>query len=104
MTTAQRLTFEQYLKWDNGTEKRYELVDGRLIELPPESEPNTSLANFLFLQLCQCWATVSSDSTLRLRASGSGFAAGGPGQSVSRPGDATRGASRTHPKATHDYL
>ncbi|MGF1566807.1 MAG: Uma2 family endonuclease [Nodosilinea sp.] len=50
MTTAQRLTFEQYLAWDNGTGKRYELVDGRLIELPPESEPNTSLANFLFLQ------------------------------------------------------
>jgi Uma2 family endonuclease len=51
MTTAQRLTFEQYLELDNGTEKRYELVDGRLIELPPESEPNTSLPNFLFLQL-----------------------------------------------------
>ena len=51
MTTAQRLTFEQYLKWDDRTDKRYELVDGRLVELPPESEPNTSLANFLFLQL-----------------------------------------------------
>jgi Uma2 family endonuclease len=53
MTTAQRLTFEDYLNWDNGTDKRYELVDGRLIALPPESEPNTSLANFLFLQLVQ---------------------------------------------------
>ena len=51
MTTAQRLTFEQYLEWDDGTDKRYELVEGRLVELPPESEPNTSLANFLFLQL-----------------------------------------------------
>jgi Uma2 family endonuclease len=51
MTIAQRLTFEQYLEWDDGTDKRYELVDGRLVELPPESEPNTSLANFLFLQL-----------------------------------------------------
>ena len=51
MTTAQRLTFEQYLEWDDGTDNRYELVDGRLVELPPESEPNTSLANFLFLQL-----------------------------------------------------
>ncbi|MEO1145423.1 MAG: Uma2 family endonuclease [Cyanobacteria bacterium J06638_22] len=53
MTTAQRLTFEDYLEWSDGTDKRYELVDGRLIELPPESEPNTSLANFLFLQLVQ---------------------------------------------------
>ncbi|MFN6558403.1 MAG: Uma2 family endonuclease [Nostoc sp. ChiSLP01] len=51
MTTAQRLTFEQYLEIDDGTEKRYELVDGSLIELPPESEPNTSLANYLFLLL-----------------------------------------------------
>ncbi|MDZ8183824.1 MAG: Uma2 family endonuclease [Nostoc sp. ChiSLP02] len=51
MTTAQRLTFEQYLEIDDGTEKRYELVDGSLVELPPESEPNTSLANYLFLLL-----------------------------------------------------
>lgn len=51
MTAAQRLTFEQYLEQDHATDQRYELVDGRLIELPPESEPNTSLANFLFLQM-----------------------------------------------------
>jgi Uma2 family endonuclease len=51
MTIAQRLTFAEYLEIDDGTEKRYELVDGRLIELPPESEPNTSLANYLFLLL-----------------------------------------------------
>ena len=51
MTTAQRLTFEQYLEMDDGTDSRYELVDGRLVELPPESEPNTSLPNYLFLQL-----------------------------------------------------
>ena len=51
MATAQRLTFEQYLQRNDRTDKRYELVDGRLIELPPASEPNTSLANFLFLQL-----------------------------------------------------
>jgi len=51
MTAAQRLTFEQYLEMDDGTDNRYELVNGRLVELPPESEPNTSLANYLFLQL-----------------------------------------------------
>ncbi|NJK61867.1 MAG: Uma2 family endonuclease [Synechococcaceae cyanobacterium SM2_3_1] len=51
MTAAQRLTFEQYLEQDHATDQRYELVDGRLTELPPESEPNSSLANFLFLQL-----------------------------------------------------
>ncbi len=36
---------------EDGTDNRYELVDGRLVELPPESEPNTSFANYLFLQL-----------------------------------------------------
>lgn len=51
MTTARRLTFEQYLEIDDETESRYELADGRLVELPPESEPNTSIANYLFLQL-----------------------------------------------------
>lgn len=51
MLATQRLTFEQYLEWDDSTDNRYELVDGRLTELPPESESNSSLANFLFLQL-----------------------------------------------------
>ena len=51
MTIAQRLTFEQYLEMNDETDNRYELVEGRLVELPPESEPNTSLANYLFLQL-----------------------------------------------------
>jgi len=51
MITAQRLTFEQYLEQSDETEQRYELVDGVLIEMPPESEPSTSIANYLFLQL-----------------------------------------------------
>lgn len=51
MTAVQRLTFQQYLEQNTDTDRRCELVDGRLIEWPPESEPNTSLANFLFLQL-----------------------------------------------------
>jgi Uma2 family endonuclease len=45
------LTFEDYLSFDNGTDNRYELVDGVLVELPPESEPNISTANYLFLLL-----------------------------------------------------
>ena len=51
MITTQPLTFEQYLQRDDEQDERYELVDGRLVKLPPESEPNTSLANFLFLQI-----------------------------------------------------
>jgi Uma2 family endonuclease len=45
------LTFEDYLSFDDGTDNRCELVDRVLVELPPESEPNISTANYLFLLL-----------------------------------------------------
>ncbi|NJL23339.1 MAG: Uma2 family endonuclease, partial [Leptolyngbyaceae cyanobacterium SM1_3_5] len=38
MTQATRkLTFEEYLAYDDGTDTRYELVDGVLVEMPTES-------------------------------------------------------------------
>ncbi|BAU13647.1 hypothetical protein LEP3755_41870 [Leptolyngbya sp. NIES-3755] len=45
-------TFEAYFEWssDCSDTVRYELVDGELIELPPESEPNTAIATFLLVQ------------------------------------------------------
>ena len=46
-----KLTFEEYLDYDDGTETRYELVDGELVALPPESEPNIRIADYLFLIL-----------------------------------------------------
>ncbi|MBW4526654.1 MAG: Uma2 family endonuclease [Phormidium tanganyikae FI6-MK23] len=46
-------TFEEYLEFDDGTDNRYELIDGVLVELPPESEPNDSIANYLFLKLVE---------------------------------------------------
>jgi Uma2 family endonuclease len=52
MTLARnQLTFADYLLLDDGTDNRYELVDGELTALPPESESNSSTANYLFLQL-----------------------------------------------------
>jgi Uma2 family endonuclease len=45
------LTFEEYLEYEDNSEGRYELIDGELVELPPESEPNASIANYLFLRL-----------------------------------------------------
>lgn len=33
-------TFEEYLAYDDGTDNRYEFVDGELVLLPPESEEN----------------------------------------------------------------
>lgn len=33
-------TFEEYLEFDDGTDNRYELIDGELFVLPPESQLN----------------------------------------------------------------
>lgn len=45
------LTFEDYLSFNDGTENRYELIDGALVELPPESRLNIFIANHLFFLL-----------------------------------------------------
>ncbi|MCC3475470.1 MAG: Uma2 family endonuclease [Microcoleus sp. PH2017_15_JOR_U_A] len=53
MTQAhkQKLTFEEYLTYEDDTDNRYELIDGELVTLPPESEPNNAIVSYLFLVL-----------------------------------------------------
>ncbi|MBW4527096.1 MAG: Uma2 family endonuclease [Phormidium tanganyikae FI6-MK23] len=41
-------TIEEYLDYDNGADTRYELVNGVLVEMPPESRLNQRIASFLF--------------------------------------------------------
>lgn len=41
-------TIKEYLGYDDGTDTRYELVDGTLVEMPPESRLNYKIASFLF--------------------------------------------------------
>lgn len=50
MTVAinQRLTLEEYLTYDDGTDVHYELVDGILVEMGAESPINPQIASFLF--------------------------------------------------------
>ena len=43
-------SFEEYLSYDDGTKKLYELFNGELIEVPPESGKNVQIATFLLLQ------------------------------------------------------
>ncbi|MBD2092726.1 Uma2 family endonuclease [Microcoleus sp. FACHB-1515] len=51
-TTAKKLlTFEEFLAFDDGTDIRYELVDGELVEMPPESDANNNIAKRLFAEL-----------------------------------------------------
>jgi Uma2 family endonuclease len=52
MTYTPKLTFADYLALaDTGLARRAELIDGELIELPPESGLNTSIAMFVVSQL-----------------------------------------------------
>lgn len=50
---AKPMTFEEYLHYDDGTDTRYELVNGALIPMPPESDLNNQLASFLFATFLQ---------------------------------------------------
>ena len=43
-------TFEEYLQYDDNSEKFYELFNGELIEVPPESGFNFEIATFLLLK------------------------------------------------------
>lgn len=43
-------SFDEYLAYDDGTDQLYELFNGELIEVPPESGINVEIATFLLLQ------------------------------------------------------
>ncbi|NEP59994.1 MAG: Uma2 family endonuclease [Symploca sp. SIO2G7] len=51
--TPLKLTFEQYLEYDDGTDNRYELCDGELVKVPPESGENIWIALWLMYELVQ---------------------------------------------------
>jgi Uma2 family endonuclease len=54
VATQKRMSLEEYLTYDDGTDSRYELVDGVLVEMGAESRCNIKIALFLiqaFLQL-----------------------------------------------------
>lgn len=48
--TAKKLTLDQYLAYDNGTDTRYELVDGELVEMPPETDRNNLISIYLLAE------------------------------------------------------
>lgn len=52
-STTKHLTFEEYLAYADGTDTRYELVDGELVEMPTESTANNQIARGLFLELAK---------------------------------------------------
>jgi Uma2 family endonuclease len=52
-STAKLLTIDEYLAYEDGTDTRYELVDGELVEMPTESPENCKLAKLLMLELAK---------------------------------------------------
>jgi Uma2 family endonuclease len=46
-------TLDEFLAYDDGSDRRYELVDGELIEMPTESPENCKLDKFLMLELAK---------------------------------------------------
>ncbi|MFM9268165.1 Uma2 family endonuclease [Tychonema sp. BBK16] len=54
MTVAsQKMSLEEYLNFDDGTDTRYELENGELIVMPPESQLNCRIATFLLIYFSQ---------------------------------------------------
>jgi Uma2 family endonuclease len=51
--TKKRMTFEEYLHYDDGTDTHHELVGGELVEMPPEDRINSKIALFLLGKLLQ---------------------------------------------------
>jgi Uma2 family endonuclease len=51
--TSRRMTLEEYLTYDDGTDARYELVDGVLVEMGAENPLNPAIAVFLLITFFQ---------------------------------------------------
>ncbi len=68
MTIAtKKLSLEEYLAYDDGTDTKYELVDGELVEMPPETNRNNRIALYLlseFLKLIPLYLICHKDTEI----------------------------------------
>ena len=78
------LTFREYLEYDDGTDNRYELIDGELVEVPPESEFNLFVAQFLGRKL-EAFVTMRQVKLQKLELAVPAF----PGMPLNRQPDLT---------------
>ncbi|OCR01733.1 hypothetical protein BCD67_14020 [Oscillatoriales cyanobacterium USR001] len=53
VATAKKMTFEEFLSYDDGTDNLYELENGALIPMPSESDINQRIAIFLLIYFSQ---------------------------------------------------
>lgn len=57
------LTFEEYLNYDDGTNNRYELVDGELVLMPPASFLHSDIIDFI----ADCFKAIASAYQLDIK-------------------------------------
>jgi len=65
VAAAKKMTFEEFLNYDDGTDTLYELENGELIPMPSESDINQRIAIFLLIYFSQLG--IPSDQ-LRMKA------------------------------------
>ncbi len=53
VATSRKMTLEEYLTYDDGTDTRYELVDGVLVAMGAENPLNPKIATFLLIAFYQ---------------------------------------------------
>jgi Uma2 family endonuclease len=46
-----RWSVEEFLAWDDGTDRRYELVDGRIMAMAPPSEAHAAIVSNLTIRI-----------------------------------------------------
>lgn len=56
ITKHRPMTLAEYLEYDNGTDTRYELENGELLEMPSESDLNNVVAIFLLIEFSKFFA------------------------------------------------
>jgi Uma2 family endonuclease len=60
---TRKITFEEYLNYDDGTNKRYELVDGKLVQMPPASFLHSDIVDFI----ADCFKAIATQYKLDIK-------------------------------------
>ena len=61
--TKEKISFEEYLSYDDGTNKPHELVDGQLIEMPPASFLHSDIIDFI----ADCFKAIAGEYKLDIK-------------------------------------
>ncbi len=60
---TKKISFEEYKSYDDGTNRRYELVDGQLVEMPPASFLHSDIIDFI----ADCFKAIALEYKLDIK-------------------------------------